>query len=76
MTDQFEISWETYLSSSKSVVVLYADGRGTGGRGQQWLNRVYKRLGSVEVDDTVTATRYSLNSTENIVLFFFFFLRK
>ena len=56
MTEQYAIKWETYLVSSRNIVVLYVDGRGTGGRGKQWLHQVYKRLGTVEVDDTIKAT--------------------
>ena len=58
MTEQYAIKWETYLVSSRDVVVLYVDGRGTGGRGKHWMHQIYKRLGTVEVDDTIRATRY------------------
>ncbi|KAL8612290.1 hypothetical protein ACOMHN_062237 [Nucella lapillus] len=58
VTLQYSIKWETYLAGGRGVVVLFVDGRGTGGRGQQWLHQLYKRLGTVEVDDTITATRF------------------
>lgn len=56
VTEEYKISWETYLVSSKEYVVLYVDGRGTGGRGLRWLHSVYKRLGTVEIEDTIAAS--------------------
>ncbi|XP_076446173.1 dipeptidyl peptidase 4-like isoform X3 [Babylonia areolata] len=56
VTMQFSIKWETYLVSARDVVVLYVDGRGTGGRGKTWTHQVYKRLGTLEVEDTIKAT--------------------
>ncbi|KAK7492831.1 hypothetical protein BaRGS_00015969 [Batillaria attramentaria] len=56
VTEEYKISWETYMVSSREFVILYVDGRGTGGRGQRWLHEIYKRLGTDEVDDTIAAT--------------------
>ncbi|XP_071103591.1 dipeptidyl peptidase 4-like isoform X6 [Haliotis cracherodii] len=55
VTDEFSIGWETYLTSSKDYIYAYADGRGSGGRGQTFLQQIYKRLGTVEVDDAIKA---------------------
>ncbi|KAK7113666.1 dipeptidyl peptidase 4-like isoform X2 [Littorina saxatilis] len=57
VTEQFSIKWETYLVSTRDVVVLFVDGRGTGGRGKQWLHKIYKKLGTLEVEDTIKATK-------------------
>ena len=57
VTQQFKIDWSTYLSSSESVIVAFIDGRGTAAQGDQHLYDVYKRLGTVEVQDQLTAIR-------------------
>ncbi|XP_050418288.1 dipeptidyl peptidase 4 isoform X4 [Patella vulgata] len=58
VTEKFNIGWETYLTSSRDMVYAYADGRGSGGRGQKFLHQIYKRLGTVEVDDSITAGKH------------------
>ncbi|XP_076459137.1 dipeptidyl peptidase 4-like isoform X4 [Babylonia areolata] len=58
VTHQYSIKWETYLVSTRHVVVVMVDGRGTGARGLSWLHTMYKALGTVEVEDTVTATQF------------------
>ena len=35
MEDRFSVSWKDYVASSKEVVVMSFDGRGTGFRGDE-----------------------------------------
>lgn len=56
VTDKFKIDWNTYLASSKGMIVAQIDGRGSGGQGYQLLHEVYYRLGSVEVADQLEVT--------------------
>lgn len=56
VTEHYSIKWETYLVSSKDYIILYVDGRGTGGRGNEWLHAIHKKLGTLEVGDTIIAT--------------------
>ncbi|WAR09525.1 DPP4-like protein [Mya arenaria] len=58
ITEEFSIGWEHYLCSTHSIIIVSVDGRGTGGRGNMWKHSVYKQLGQLEVDDTITAARY------------------
>ncbi|KAL4217252.1 Inactive dipeptidyl peptidase 10 [Mactra antiquata] len=58
VTEEFNIGWEEYLCSTHSIIIVYVDARGTAGRGNRWLHANYKRLGSVEVEDTIRAARY------------------
>ena len=58
VTKRFKINWETYLTSEHNIICAYADGRGSGGRGDTFLHANYKRLGTVEVEDTITAGKY------------------
>ncbi|XP_076088367.1 dipeptidyl peptidase 4-like isoform X6 [Mytilus galloprovincialis] len=58
VTEKFEIKWASYLASTKNIIVAYVDARGTGARGDRFLHRMYKNLGSIEVQDTITAAQY------------------
>ena len=58
VTQAFRLGWEEYLVSSHNVIIGFADGRGGGGRGQNWLHSNYRHLGTTEVEDTVTAGQY------------------
>jgi len=55
--DQFKIDWLTYLTSSENVIFAQVDGRGSGGRGVTFLHQIYRRFGTVEVQDQITAAR-------------------
>ena len=46
------------MCSTHSIIIVYVDGRGTAGRGNKWLHATYKQLGTLEVEDTITAARY------------------
>ena len=58
MTDEFKIDWFTYLTSSENVIFAQVDGRGSGGRGTEFLHEIYRRFGTIEVQDQITAARY------------------
>lgn len=58
VTQQFKLGWEEYLASSHNIIIGYADGRGGGGRGNRWLHANYRKLGTTEVQDTITAGQY------------------
>ena len=57
VTGEFNIGWEHYLCSTHGIIIVFVDGRGTSGRGNKWLHANYKKLGTVEVEDTITAAR-------------------
>ncbi|XP_028991541.1 prolyl endopeptidase FAP isoform X2 [Betta splendens] len=54
---RFKLNWATYLSSSHGIIVASFDGRGSGYQGDQILHSVYRRLGTFEVEDQITAVR-------------------
>ena len=58
VTEQFQLDYGTYLSSTQKVVYVTIDGRGSKARGDRHLHEVYRRLGTVEVQDQITAGRY------------------
>ncbi|XP_076344398.1 dipeptidyl peptidase 4-like isoform X2 [Tachypleus tridentatus] len=61
VTERFEVHWGTYLASRKNFIYAMIDGRGSGNRGDQILHQIYKKLGSVEIEDQITVSRYLKN---------------
>ncbi|XP_067139142.1 inactive dipeptidyl peptidase 10-like isoform X3 [Centruroides vittatus] len=61
VTERFKIHWGSYLASKKNYIYAWIDGRGGGRRGEKILHEIYHRLGSVEVEDQITVTRYLRN---------------
>lgn len=55
--DKWTIGWEDYMASIGYVVVC-VDGRGTGGRGQEFTKSTYLNLGVKEAEDQVEAAKY------------------
>lgn len=57
VTNKWAIEWGTYLVSSQEVIYAKIDGRGAGLRGDENLFKLYRNLGTVEVEDQVETTR-------------------
>ncbi len=55
--DQWENGWEFFLAS-KGYVVSCVDGRGTGGRGEDFKKQTYMQLGKLESEDQVAAAEH------------------
>ncbi|KAG5672060.1 hypothetical protein PVAND_002219 [Polypedilum vanderplanki] len=53
VTNRFSIEWGTYLASSLGIVYTKIDGRGSGLRSDEHLHKLYKNLGTVEVEDQI-----------------------
>ncbi|KAG8432367.1 hypothetical protein GDO86_016850 [Hymenochirus boettgeri] len=53
----FSLKWETYLVSTEGIIVASLDGRGTAYQGDKFMHAIYKRLGTVEVEDQIFAAR-------------------
>ncbi|XP_072253206.1 dipeptidyl peptidase 4 [Leuresthes tenuis] len=52
-----KLNWGTYLSSSLGIIVASFDGRGSGYQGDEIMHAIYRRLGTFEVEDQITAVR-------------------
>jgi len=52
-----KLNWDTYLSSSLGIIVASFDGRGSGYQGDEIMHAIYRRLGTFEVEDQITAVR-------------------
>ena len=55
--NRFEVAWNDYIASLGYLVVC-VDGRGTGGRGEQFKKITYGQLGLHESDDQIATARY------------------
>ncbi|MFO8002309.1 MAG: S9 family peptidase [Marinilabilia sp.] len=55
--DRWQMNWEYFLAS-RGYIVVSVDGRGTGGRGEEFLKSTYMQLGRLESDDQIEAARY------------------
>lgn len=55
--DRFDYSFGTYLCTNRSYIYAEINGRGSGHRSDELLHQIYRRLGTVEIDDQIeTAT--------------------
>lgn len=61
VNDKFSLDWASVLVSSHEVVVVRADGRGSGFRGQKVLQQVQPQLGHLEVQDQLAALKYMMS---------------
>lgn len=57
VTDNFRIGWDEYLATLGYMVVC-VDGRGTGGRGEQFKKMTYGQLGHYESIDQIETAKY------------------
>lgn len=55
--DRWSFDWEDALAD-KGYIVVCADGRGTGFRGERFKKQTYGRLGALEVEDQLSTARY------------------
>ncbi|XP_071488052.1 A-type potassium channel modulatory protein DPP6-like, partial [Diadema antillarum] len=59
---KFIQGWYTYLMSNYHIIVARIDGRGSGYKGEKMMYELYRRLGSVEIEDQVTGTNFLLET--------------
>ena len=49
--------WDYHLASAHNVIVVRLNGRGSGGRGDEFLYQLYRRLGTVEITDQIDGAK-------------------
>ncbi|XP_054915193.1 dipeptidyl peptidase 4 isoform X1 [Poeciliopsis prolifica] len=54
---RYRVGWSTFLASTEKVIVASFDGRGSGYQGDELMFEIYKRLGTSEVEDQITAAK-------------------
>lgn len=63
VTKQWKVDWGTSLVSRYGIAVASIDGRGSGLRGVDHAFTLNRQLGSVEIEDQITVTRYLQQNT-------------
>ena len=53
----YQLGYSAYLASTENIIVASFDGRGSGYQGDKLMHAIYKRLGTYEVEDQITAAR-------------------
>lgn len=56
--EKFDFDWGTFLASNMSYIYGMIDGRGSGFQGEKRKFKLYRKLGTVEVEDQITVTKY------------------
>ncbi|CAL8289741.1 unnamed protein product [Lota lota] len=54
---RYSVGWSSYLASTENIIVASFDGRGSGYRGDKLMHAIYRRLGTFEVEDQITAVQ-------------------
>uniref|UniRef100_A0A8D0HJ49 Dipeptidyl peptidase 4 n=1 Tax=Sphenodon punctatus TaxID=8508 RepID=A0A8D0HJ49_SPHPU len=54
----FRINWATYLASREQIIVASFDGRGSGYQGDKIMHAIYRKLGTHDVDDQISAAKH------------------
>jgi dipeptidyl-peptidase 4 len=54
VTDKWAMDWGSYMATNQSVVYVRIDGRGSGLRGDRILHAIYRKLGTLEVEDQIS----------------------
>uniref|UniRef100_T1JEK3 Venom dipeptidyl peptidase 4 n=1 Tax=Strigamia maritima TaxID=126957 RepID=T1JEK3_STRMM len=58
VSERFQSGWGLYLSSQRDMIYAVIDGRGSGFQGTRVLFELYRKLGTVEVQDQITVTDF------------------
>ncbi|XP_028049203.2 venom dipeptidyl peptidase 4 isoform X2 [Monomorium pharaonis] len=54
--DDAKIGYEHYLTTNRKVVCVWIDARGSAFKGSKMLFEIYRKMGTVEVEDTIAIT--------------------
>ncbi|XP_043527094.1 venom dipeptidyl peptidase 4 isoform X2 [Frieseomelitta varia] len=57
ITDEASFGFESYMVTNRSVIYGRIDGRGSAYKGSKMLFEIYRRLGTVEIEDQIAVTR-------------------
>lgn len=57
VSNKFSLDWGSHLVSNLSIIYAKIDGRGSGQRGDNLLNALYRKLGSVEIEDQISTAK-------------------
>ncbi|KAK5646380.1 hypothetical protein RI129_004844 [Pyrocoelia pectoralis] len=58
VSDKYSHGIENYFVTNHSYIYAFIDGRGSGKNGNKLLFQIYRKLGTVEIEDQIEVTRY------------------
>ncbi|KAF7269818.1 hypothetical protein GWI33_017160 [Rhynchophorus ferrugineus] len=58
INDAFSVRLQNYLVTSREYIYILIDSRGSGRDGQNKMFQIYRKLGTVEIEDQITVTKY------------------
>lgn len=64
--DRWGTTFTSYLVTNRKYIVVQINGRGSGNRGQKLLHEIYRRMGTVEIEDQLEAAQYVTMNTSPI----------
>lgn len=56
ITESVRYDLEYYMTTNRRVIYAWIDGRGSAFKGSKMLFEIYKKIGTVEVEDTIAVT--------------------
>lgn len=71
--DRWETGWNTYLSTNRKYIIAQINGRGSGNRGDKLLHTIYRKMGTVEVEDQIETAGYINITLVRSLKFYFCF---
>ena len=57
VTKQWSLDWGSSLVSRWGIAIAHIDGRGSGLRGVSNMFSLYRKLGTVEIEDQISVTK-------------------
>ncbi|KAK2581827.1 hypothetical protein KPH14_002294 [Odynerus spinipes] len=58
ITDAASVGYSAYMTTNRHVIYALIDGRGSSNKGSKMLFEIYKKIGTVEIEDQISVTRY------------------
>lgn len=56
-SDEWKYGYNTYLTTGRSYIYAQINGRGSGNRGDKLLHTLYRKMGTVEVEDQIATAK-------------------
>lgn len=61
ISSAFSVGFQSYQVSSEKIIYVEIDGRGTGQKGLDMMFSVNNQLGTYEMDDQISVTKYLID---------------
>nr|XP_022913597.1 venom dipeptidyl peptidase 4 [Onthophagus taurus] len=57
ISDRFSTGFQNYIVTNRRYIYCYIDGRGSGNKGDNLRFQIYKKMGTVEIEDQIAVTK-------------------